>query len=65
MMQKQELHKINHPFHYNIGSIEVIDVIEAWGLGFHTGNVLKYLLRAPHKGDEIGDLKKCRWYLDR
>ena len=27
-------------------------------------NVLKYILRAKHKEDEIEDLKKARWYLD-
>lgn len=40
-------------------------MIEGWGLGFHLGNVLKYIVRAPHKGSEIRDLKKARWYLDR
>jgi hypothetical protein len=26
---------IDHPPHYNVGPIEVIDAIEAWELGFH------------------------------
>lgn len=56
---------INHPAHYNAGKIEVIDAIEDWGLGFHEGNVVKYVARAKHKGRELDDLKKARWYLDR
>lgn len=57
--------RVNHPKHYNFGTIEVIDAIEDWGLGFHLGNVVKYVARAPHKGSELEDLKKARWYLDR
>lgn len=56
---------VNHPSHYNSGSIEVIDAIEDWVLGFHEGNVVKYVARAKHKGCELEDLKKARWYLDR
>jgi hypothetical protein len=56
---------IDHPPHYTFGAIEVIDAIEAWGLGFHLGNVVKYVTRAAHKGQQLADLKKARWYLDR
>jgi hypothetical protein len=56
---------IDHPAHYTFSAIEPIDVIEAWQLGFHLGNVLKYLARAGRKGSRIDDLKKARWYLDR
>ena len=56
---------VNHPAHYNTGPIEVIDAIEAWGLGFHLGNAVKYIARAGHKGDALTDLRKSRWYLDR
>lgn len=56
---------VNNPPHYNAGPIEVIDLIEGFGLGFHLGNVLKYIIRSPLKGSEIEDLKKARWYLDR
>ena len=34
---------INHPAHYTDGGIEVIDFIEAKGLGYHLGNALKYI----------------------
>ena len=56
---------INHPHHYTFGAIEVIDAIEAWSLGFHEGNVVKYVARARHKAHELEDLKKARWYLER
>lgn len=56
---------VSHPPHYTFGAIEVIDAIEAWELGFHLGNVVKYVARAAHKGDRLTDLRKARWYLDR
>ena len=56
---------INHPPHYNQGKIEVIEVIEDWGLDFHAGNVIKYVARHKHKGNSLEDLKKARFYLDR
>lgn len=59
---------VNHPDHYNKGQFEVIDVIEDqqdWARGFNRGNAVKYIMRAGHKGDEVEDLKKARWYLDR
>ena len=56
---------VNHPSHYNTGKIEVIDAIEDWRLGFHEGNVVKYIARAKHKRHELEDLKKAKWYLDR
>ena len=58
--------KINNPPHYEAKGIKVIDVIEAFDLNFHLGNVLKYILRAGRKTEEIQeDIKKAKWYLDR
>ncbi len=56
---------VNHPPHYTATAIEPIDAIEAWGLGFHLGNCVKYVARAELKGAPLEDLKKARWYLDR
>jgi hypothetical protein len=56
---------VNHPAHYVTGGIEVIDAIEAWGLGFNLGNVVKYVARADRKGDALTDLEKAAWYLNR
>lgn len=55
---------IDHPPHYTVGKIEVIDFIEDQTLGFHLGNVVKYVCRAKHKNG-IEDLKKAAWYLAR
>jgi hypothetical protein len=56
---------VNHPAHYKVGGIETIDFIEAKGLGYNLGNVVKYITRAGHKGDLKEDLLKARWYLNR
>ncbi len=56
---------VDHPSHYNAGSIEAIDAIEAWGLNFSLGSAVKYIVRAPYKGARKQDLLKARWYIDR
>jgi hypothetical protein len=56
---------INHPTHYNQGTIEPIDVIEDWKLNFHLGQVIKYVARHEHKGAPLADLRKALWYLER
>ena len=57
---------VNQPSHYISGrSIEPIQAIEDWGLGFHLGNAVKYISRAGRKGDEREDLKKAVWYIER
>ena len=56
---------VNHPEHYKTGGIETIDFIEAKSLGYHLGNVVKYVTRADHKGNRLEDLKKAQWYLNR
>jgi hypothetical protein len=60
--------EIDHPQHYGGDTpYEAIKVIEAWGLGFHLGNTVKYISRAGKKPDSdlIDDLQKAKWYLDR
>lgn len=39
-------------------------IIDAWGLDYYAGNVLKYLLRHRYKNG-VEDLKKAQHYLDR
>ena len=59
---------INHPQHYTLGKIEVIDFIEDKGLNFNLGNVVKYVARAGHKKSSgksmdakaLEDLKKAQ-----
>lgn len=59
--------QVDHPRHYGGADdpFEAIKVIEAWGLGFNLGNVIKYIARAERKGTPLDDLRKARWYLDR
>lgn len=56
---------VDHPDHYNRhpAGVEVIDIIEE--LSFNVGNAIKYLMRAPHKGEEIRDYEKAVWYIQR
>ncbi len=60
---------VNHPNHYGGAEnvYEAIKVIEAWDLGFHLGNTVKYISRAGKKDSdkELQDLKKALWYLQR
>lgn len=57
---------VNHPAHYNLGGIEVLDFIEAYAADdYHIGNVIKYVARYRHKGKPVEDLRKAKFYLDR
>lgn len=56
---------VNHPKHYNShpSGIECIDVVEH--MPFNIGNAVKYLWRCGLKGDEVEDLRKSVWYIER
>lgn len=56
---------INQPPHYtgHPSGIECIQITEH--MGFNLGNALKYIWRCDLKGDEIADLQKAVWYLQR
>jgi hypothetical protein len=58
---------VDHPAHYGGADnpYEAIKVIEAWGLDFCLGNAAKYICRAGKKIDELEDLRKAAWYLNR
>lgn len=59
---------VANPSHYVEGrAIEPIDAIEDWQLGYHLGQVVKYVSRAGRKqtGGRMHDLKKAAWYLAR
>ena len=62
------------PDHYQSNTnLEAIDVIEAFDLNFHRGNIVKYILRAGRKTEkgyenkekQLEDLNKAKWYLSR
>lgn len=53
------------PKHYttNPSGIECIEVTEYFN--FNKGNAIKYIWRAGDKGNEIQDLQKAAWYIQR
>ncbi|MGN6653720.1 MAG: DUF3310 domain-containing protein [Rhodanobacter sp.] len=59
---------MSHPDYYGgeDDPYEAIKVIQAWGLNFSLGSVLKYVKRAGEKPGEadLKDLKKARDYID-
>lgn len=61
------MEKVNHPSHYGgeTNTYEAIKIIEAYDLNFSLGNVIKYTLRAGEKINEVEDLEKAKWYLER
>lgn len=65
MVTRNSGSSVDHPSHYNQGTIEVIDFIEDQNLGFHDGNAVKYICRYQFKGKPIEDLEKAVWYLQR
>jgi len=67
-MTTETKHDEVNPAHYkSADGSQVIDVIELYGLDFHTGNAVKYILRAGKKAHApaVTDLKKAIWYLER
>ena len=61
---------VDNPPHYNNGSIECIEAIEAMlnkdeYIGYLRGNALKYRWRFRYKKKPFEDLRKARWYEER
>lgn len=56
---------VNQPKHYNMGNIPVIDFLEDQRLDYHCASAVAYICRARHKGQEVEDLQKAIWYLQR
>lgn len=56
---------VNHPVHYtkHPSGVECITVTEHFN--FNKGNAIKYIWRAGDKGNEIEDLQKAVWYINR
>jgi len=56
---------VDHPDHYNTGSIETIEYLDSLGVAedFCIGNALKYLSRYKHKNGKE-DLEKAKWYIE-
>jgi hypothetical protein len=56
---------VNHPKHYTShpSGIECIQITEH--MGFNLGNALKYIWRCDLKNDDIEDLDKAIFYIQR
>ena len=72
MMEIFDMEKemVNHPSHYNHGSMECIDaIVGAYGVEeakvFCKINAFKYLWRLGHKDADEQEIGKIKWYLDK
>lgn len=56
---------VNRPAHYtgHPSGVECIQITEH--MNFCRGNAVKYIWRAGEKGNEVQDLEKAIWYLQR
>jgi len=56
---------VEHPSHYTAhpSGVECIAITEHFN--FNLGNAIKYLWRAGLKGDQVEDLRKAAWYINR
>ncbi len=52
------------PDHYKKGAIQVEPIVICSRMSFCLGNFVKYVCRAPYKGNELEDLKKALWYIN-
>lgn len=67
-----EVDPVRRPAHYIQDGVEAIDIIEhivkSYGDPVEAGlvwQILKYLIRAPFKGEKTTDLRKAQFYLNR
>lgn len=65
MHERPYADSVDHPPYYGGADapIECIDVVE--NMNFCRGNAIKYLWRAGGKQNEIEDLYKAKWYVER
>ena len=52
-------------YYKNEQDYDVIDICTDYNLNFNRGNILKYIVRAGKKDDELQDLRKALDYLQR
>jgi hypothetical protein len=55
---------INHPKHYCSHPSGIEPILITAHENFCIGNVIKYVMRAKYKGNELQDLKKAQFYLN-
>ena len=63
---------VSHPSHYTAGAVECIDALESMATGYLNPaqaalawQTVKYIWRSPLKENQLQDLEKARFYLDR
>jgi hypothetical protein len=56
---------VNHPPHYtqHPSGVECIQITEHFN--FNLGNAIKYIWRSALKGQQLNDLEKAAWYIQR
>ena len=54
---------VDAPAHYTQRACECIEITEH--MTFCRGSAMKYLWRAGDKDNELEDLRKARWYINR
>lgn len=57
--------EVDHPKHYknHPSGIECIQITEH--MSFNLGNAIKYIWRSGEKGNQLQDLQKASWYINR
>jgi len=72
MEERRTADLVNHPPHYQTGTVEAIDFIESvisdaphMVPAYLQGQALKYMIRMWIKGDALQDAQKAEWYLQR
>jgi len=72
MEERRAADLVNHPAHYQAGTVEAIDFIEAvisdaphMVPAYLQGQALKYMIRMWLKGNALEDAQKSLWYLNR
>ena len=72
MEERRAADLVNHPAHYQAGSVEAIDFIESvisdaphMVPAYLQGQALKYMIRMWLKGNALEDARKAEWYLNR
>jgi len=65
-MDRELLRTLTKPDHYDSeANIDVIDICHIYNTSFSRGNIIKYVIRAGRKEDELKDLYKALDYLQR
>ena len=57
--------KASQPHYQNKKDYDIIDVCNDYDLNFNRGNIVKYIVRAGKKDNELLDLIKAQDYLQR